>query len=106
MKNEQVFFTNGPIDDLANLLAEKVAAILNEASKQHVAPPPNSPSEDILFKSLQEAADYYGVCYQTISKELEKIDHMPLGNSIKIYKSAIERAITIHGIIPKKGVNK
>ena len=106
MKNEPVFFTNGSIDDLATLLAKKVASILSEAKTAQVDSYPPSSSEDILFKSLKEAGDYYGVCYQTISKDLDKIDHLPFGNSIKIYKSAIERAIMKHGILSKKGGRK
>ena len=73
MKNEQVFFTNGSIDDLATLLAQKVASIISEARTDQVAPPPPSSSEDILFKSLQEAADYYGVCYQKFPKNWKKL---------------------------------
>ena len=105
MKENHLLLTNVSLDDLADLIAKKLSLRVNDSGKEFENPPPSS-SEDTLFKSLQEAADYYGVCYQTISKDLDKIDHLPFGNSIKIYKSAIERAIMKHGILSKKGRRK
>jgi len=105
MKENNLLLTNVSLDDLADLIAKKLNLRVIDSRSEFETPPPSS-SEDILFKSLQEAADYYGVCYQTISKDLDKIDHLPFGNSIKIYKSAIEKAIIKHGILAKKGGKK
>lgn len=101
---EQIIISGASFEEFTDRVAEKVFQRMNSKNDTQKLPP--SSSEDTLFKSLQEAADYYGVCYQTISKDLDKIDHLPFGNSIKIYKSAIERAIMKHGILSKKGGRK
>ena len=101
---EQIIYAGVTLEEFTDRVAEKVFQKMNW--KNGTQSPPPSSSEDILFKSLKEAGDYYGVCYQTISKDLDKIDHLPFGNSIKIYKSAIERAIIKHGILSKKGGKK
>lgn len=105
MIENKVLLTNVSLDDLADLIAKKLSLRVIDSRQEFETPLPSS-SEDILFKSLQEAADYYGVCYQTFSKHLDKIDYIPFGRSIKVYKSAIETAIRKHGILSKKGGRK
>jgi hypothetical protein len=105
MKENNLLLTNVSLDDLADLIAQKLSLRVIDSRNEFETPPPSS-SEDILFKSIKEAADYYGVCYQSLSNEVKKIDRLVIGNSIKIYKSALERAITVHGILPKKGGKK
>jgi len=97
---EQIIYAGVTLEEFTDRVAEKVFQKMNW--KNDTQTPPPSSSEDTLFKSLQEAADYYGVCYQTISKDLDKIDHLPFGNSIKIYKSAIERAIPNTGFYQRR----
>lgn len=98
---EQIIITGASFEAFTDRVAEKVFQKMNW--KADTQTPPPSSSEDILFKSLKEAADFYGVCYQTFSKHLDKIDHIAFGRSIKVYKSAIENAIRKHGIFSKKG---
>jgi len=99
--SEQIIYSSFTLDELTERVAEKVISKLacttaGEKTSQ-------SSSEDILFKSVQEAADYYGVCYQTISKHLDKIPHLTFGRAIRIYKSAIEEAILRHNLFSRKG---
>ena len=101
---EQIFISGATFEEFSDRVAEKVFQKINGKTDTQI--PPQTSSVDILFKSLKEAADYYGVCYQNLSKELEKVDRLVIGNSIKIYKSALERAITVHGILPKRGGKK
>jgi hypothetical protein len=101
---DQIIYAGVTLDEFTDRVAEKVFQKMNWKTDTQI--PTKSSSEDILFKSLQEAADYYGVCYQTFSKHLDKIDHIPFGRSIKVYKSAIETAIRKHGILSKKGGRK
>jgi len=97
---EQIIYAGVTLEEFTDRVAEKVFQKMNWNADTQT--PPQSSSEDILFKSLQEAADFYGVCYQTFSKHLDKIEHIAFGRSIKVYKSAIENAIRKHGILSKK----
>jgi len=101
---EQILYAGVTLEQFTDMVADKISQKMR--STADVEKPSQPSQEDILFKSLQEAADYYGVCYQTISKELDKITHMPFGRSIKVYKSAIEEAIRKYGILSKKGGKK
>lgn len=101
---EQIIYAGVTLEEFTDRVAEKVFQKMNR--KTDTQTPPPSSQEDILFKSLKEAADYYGVCYQTFSKHLDKITHLPFGRSIKIYKSDIEKAIQKYGILSKKGGKK
>jgi hypothetical protein len=98
---EQIIITGASFEDFTDKVAEKVyQKIVSTTTDQQV--PFTSSQDDILFKSLKEAADHYGICYQTFSKNLGKIEHLQIGRSIKVYKSAIEKAIRKHGILKKR----
>ncbi len=92
---------NVSLEEFASRVADRVISMLRNTTQiETIAPPPKS--DDILFKSLKEAAEYYGVCYQTISKHLDKIKHMPMGKSKLIYKSDLEKALSKSGLLSKK----
>lgn len=96
----QIICSGGSWDELADRVADKVFLKIHKNQEPEKTFHPTQ--EDILFKSLQEAANHYGTCYQTLSKNLGKIEHLRIGRSIKIYKSAIEKAICKYGILSKK----
>lgn len=75
-----------------------VAQRLNNATE---TAQPSQPNGDLLFNSLKEASDHYGICYQTLSKHLDKIPHLAIGRSIKIYKRDLENAIRKNGVLNK-----
>lgn len=102
--SDSILFSSVTLDELTDQLADKVVLKLSKTRVELLQP--QSTPEDILFKSVQEAADYYGVCYQTISKHLDKIPHLTFGRAIRIYKSAIETAIVKHNLFSKKGGKK
>jgi hypothetical protein len=98
---DQIIISGASFEAFTDTVAEKVyQKIVGTTTEVH--PPPTSSQDDILFKSLKEAADHYGICYQTFSKNLGRIEHLQIGRSIKVYKSAIEKAIRKHGILTKK----
>lgn len=104
MPDKQLILTNIDLDLWTDQVAEKVVLKLSRATETEQSPQPQG---DHLFTSLKQAADYYGVCYQTISKNLDKIPHITIGRSIKIYKHDLENAIGKHNILThKKGRTK
>lgn len=98
MTNNQLLLTNIDPEEFYNRVADKVVQRLNNATVSEL---PSTPPSDHLFPSLKHAADYYGVCYQTLSNNLDKIPHLTIGRTIKIYKSDLENAIRTHGIMTK-----
>jgi len=99
MTNQQLFLTNVSLEDLIERVADRIILKLGKTTELDL---PQQPQEDILFKSIKEAAAYYGCCYQTLSKEMSRITHIPIGRTIKVYKSEIEKAIQKYGILSKK----
>ena len=102
MTNNQLLLTNIDPEEFYTRVADMVAQRLSNATKSEQPPQPKG---DLLFPSLKHAADYYGVCYQTLSNNLDKIPHLTIGRTIKIYKNDLENAIRTHGIM-KKGDRK
>jgi len=97
---EQLKISHVTPDEFSDQVADKVDPQLSGATS--IEKTTQSSQEDILFKSLKHAANYYGVCYQTMSKLLNKIPHYALGRSIKIYRSDIERSLRKDGIFSKR----
>lgn len=104
VKPVRILYAEANFDDFIEAVAENLALRLSCPVSN--MPTQSSSTEDILFKSIQEAADYYGVCYQTISKHLDKIPYLTFGRSIRIYKSDLENAILKHNLFSKKGGKK
>ncbi|MBK7173627.1 MAG: helix-turn-helix domain-containing protein [Bacteroidales bacterium] len=97
---DKISLTNDQLELLTDMLADKVVLRISHPNEQPDITPSNQ--EDVLFKSLKEIADYYDCCYQTISNNLGKIKHIKIGNSIKIYRSDFEAAMTREGFLSKK----
>jgi effector-binding domain-containing protein len=97
---EQIMYAGVNLEEFTDRVAEKVFQKMNRNNDTQT--PPSASTEDILFKSIKEAAAYYGCCYQTLSKEMSRITHIPIGRTIKVYKSEIEKAIQKYGILSKK----
>jgi len=99
--DNQIIYTVISLDDLSSLVADKVAEKLSKTSL--LDPQSQSSQEDILFKSVAQAAAYYGICYQTLSRHLHKIPHLSFGRAIRIYKSDIDNANRKYKLFSKKG---
>lgn len=97
---EQILYAGVNLEEFTDRVAEKVFRKMNWNNDTQTQP--LSSTEDILFKSLKEAAAYYGCSYQTLSKQMGMINHIPIGRTIKVYKSEIEKAIQKYGILSKK----
>jgi len=103
MPEQHLILSNIDLDVLTDRVAEKVALKLSNATNSEPSPQPQG---DFLFNSLKEASDHYNICYQTLSKQLDKIPHLAIGRSIKIYKSDLENAIRKNGILSKERRSK
>lgn len=99
MTNTQLLLTNIDPEEFYNRVADMVAQRLNKAAETEQS---SQPKGDLLFTSLKHAAGYYNVCYQTISNNLDKIPHIRIGRSIKIYKNDLENAIKKYGLLERK----
>lgn len=101
ISKEQTIYSDVTLDALTDQVLDQ-NVVLKQSKTTDTESPSLSSKEEILFKSLKQAADYYGVCYQTVSKLLDRIPHLLIGRSIKIYKSDFEAALLTNGLWDKK----
>lgn len=97
--SDEILNSGGTFDDFVDKVAKKVVSELKDALKDQIAPPIK---EDILFKSFQEAADYYGCCYQSISEQQDNFKHIKIGTLTKFYRSDFEAAMSREGFLKNR----
>lgn len=88
MTQKILIINDDNLDDLAERISAKMMSNQNQQSLENKELP--HPKDDYLFKSLKEASLYFGVCYQTLSKNLDKIKHFKVGKKIMIYRADLE----------------